>query len=109
MRRVNNPTLPSNFATRNCGGPDGLPVTGSCPKPVYGNRAPNSRHTYNQLVYLPGRDEMLAAGGVPACANPGGMPPQSDTWALNTTDWTWSVLNHGTGINPGWPSGGVSA
>jgi hypothetical protein len=108
ITRVTSPTVPSNYKTRNCGCPDGLPALGSCPNPSYGTAVPNGRHTYNQMVYLPGYGKMLEAGGVPACTNVAGMGTSSKTWGLDTENWTWGILNDGSGMNPGWPFGGVT-
>jgi hypothetical protein len=67
--RLNEPTLPGN-AVYGC--KCVTPVTGACnlseipPPPSQSPKAPNSRHTYNQIEYIPDADEVFAFGGFTA-------------------------------------------
>ncbi len=69
MVRLDEPTLPGN-AIYGC--KCTTPVTGVCnlaeipPPPAQGQKAPNSRHTYNQIEYIPDADEVFAFGGYTA-------------------------------------------
>lgn len=69
MVRLNEPTRPGNGIY---GCQCTSPVTGACnipeipPPPATGPKAPNSRHTYNQIEYLPEADAMFAFGGFTA-------------------------------------------
>jgi hypothetical protein len=79
MQRLNDPTIP---LARGC--PEGL-----------GEEAPNSRHTYGNLSYLPKSDEMLSVTG--SLATCGGASVA--TWKLNLSTLRWIRLNP-TGTAP---------
>jgi hypothetical protein len=69
MVRLNEPTRPGNGIY---GCKCSSPASGACnladipPPPATGYKAPNSRHTYNQIEYLPETDSMFAFGGFTA-------------------------------------------
>jgi len=73
MQRLNDPTIP---LARGC--PEGL-----------GEEAPNSRHTYGNLSYLPNSDEMVSVTGSLATCGGGSMA----TWKLNLSSLRWTRLN----------------
>ncbi len=79
MQRLNDPTIP---VARGC--PEGL-----------GEEAPNSRHTYGDLSYLPNSDEMVSVTGSLATCGGGSRA----TWKLNLSNLRWTQLNP-TGTAP---------
>ncbi len=97
MTRVKDPTVPTNFATKNvCVG--GIP-------PGQPDFSPNSRETYGALAYIPGAEKMYVFGGADACITGNSA---LDTWTIplpglsNGSMWAHEdPTMHWNGAKPG--------
>jgi hypothetical protein len=85
----------------------GLPLGSSrtCQESIAGGSQPNSRHTYDGIVYMPNVDRMFVFGGSLAC---GGGWFSTGTWAFDFTSMKWQKMNS-TGTNPSAVPGVVTA
>src|SRR5262249_53701901 len=119
--RLNDPTLPTNYSFPNplehthCS--DGaliaaLPVEddgstwGAPCDPAKHQCAPNSRHNYSGLVYIPTTDQLFAFGGYVACDSGVGA---ADTWLFDFASNQWiasqaSDVHMATGYGRGFAS-----
>jgi hypothetical protein len=102
-QRIFGPTLPgvaictagANCARALC---SGLPVSGSGTKCVAGTTAPNSRHTYGGMAYIPANadasgtnhEEMFTIGGSIASQGGGGA---GDAWIYDFTTHGWTRID----------------
>ena len=92
MTRLNNPALP---------------LPSSCVESLSGP-SPNSRHTYDDLAYVPGLDEMVSVTG--GLANGGGPNVGCGslaTWTLNMSNLKWTQQSP-SGTAPNY-TGGLAA
>jgi hypothetical protein len=64
----------------------GLPLATSCQEAIAGGTQPNSRHTYDSLVYMPNVDKLFVQGGCPACLNGGFV---NGTWVFDFATSSW--------------------
>lgn len=73
LTKLNNPGIPTNQG-------------GACITTLM-DGTPNSRHTYDQIEYMPNVDKMFVLGGSVTCASGGGT---DDTWTYDfgTSAWT---------------------
>jgi hypothetical protein len=79
---LDNPSTPVTVRPADCTG---------CSNPTtYADGNPSSRHTYNQLAYLPNLDAMFAWGG---SQWPCGFFAD-DTWLLNFPGLSWTQKSH---------------
>jgi hypothetical protein len=69
----------------------------SCSVTTLADGAPNSRHTYDNLAFIPGRRAMFAFGGAVACRPGGGA---EDTWLLDIASADWSAKDPTAGTAP---------
>jgi hypothetical protein len=72
--------------------PTAAPADAGCP-PALADGKPAGRVTFDALVHLPERDQMLAHGGERACADGSGEllhELASDTWLLDLASLAWS-------------------
>jgi hypothetical protein len=82
MVRLDDPSTPVTAQPATCAGFTN-PTT-------YADGRPSSRHTYNQLAYLPNVDAMFAWGG---SQWPCGFFAD-DTWLFNLSDLSWTQKSH---------------
>lgn len=61
----------------------------ACPESLATPLGPNSRHTYDQLAYLPNTDELFVWGGSVSCST---SRRSSVTWAFSFATGTWTQL-----------------
>jgi hypothetical protein len=93
FQRIFGPTLPGVGACPSTDHIASLPATGC----VAGGVAPNSRHTYNGLAYIPAHsdasgtnhEEMLIIGGSVAS---GGGSGDNEIWVYDFSAGTWTLL-----------------
>jgi hypothetical protein len=92
IQRLTNPGVPTNAG-------------GACTVTTLPDGTPNSRHTYDGLVYMSQQDKMFVFGGSPACAA-GGF--SNDTWVYDFATSSWQKKNP-TGTIPNATPGAVTA
>lgn len=68
----------------------------TCPAALSDGK-PNSRHTQNNMVYMPNVDKMFVLHGAVACGNGSGA---KDTWTLDMASLTWQRMDPVNGYNP---------
>ena len=83
----------------------GTPTATSCQHAIANGTQPNSRHTYDGMVYNPDQDELFIFGGSLACA---AGTFGTDTWTYSFISNSWRQRIH-SGANPTANPGAVAS